>query len=68
MDESRKIRVFLVPCSCDTTFSVAEDYDLSGTSLTRYLTCPNCCKRHDPKNRALELSYHKEGYWKAESY
>jgi len=67
MAESRNIRMFLIPCSCGTCFSVAEDWDRGGTGLTRYLTCPNCGKRHDPKNRVLELCYYKEGYWKTES-
>jgi DNA-directed RNA polymerase subunit RPC12/RpoP len=62
-----EIRMYLVPCSCGTTFSIAEGYDRSGTSLTRYLTCPNCGKRHDPKNRVIELCYSTEGYWRAES-
>ncbi len=62
------IRVYLIPCSCGTSFSIAEDSDRGGTGLTRYLACPNCGKRHDPKNRAIELCYYQEGYWKAESH
>lgn len=56
-------RMFLVPCSCGTTFSVAENYDHQGTAWSRYLTCPTCQKRHDPKNRLLQMGFHSEGYW-----
>jgi hypothetical protein len=62
----KPLRMFLVPCSCGTTFSVAENYDRSGTSWNRYLTCPNCGKRHDPKNRLLELGFQPGGYWKVD--
>jgi len=58
--------VYLIPCSCGTTFSVAEDYDRRGSNWGRYLTCSNCGKRHDPKNRLLELGYHPDGYWKVD--
>jgi hypothetical protein len=57
-----RLRMFLVPCSCGTTFSVGEDYD--GRALP--LTCPNCGKRHDSKNRLLELGYQADGYWKVD--
>src|SRR6266446_1514419 len=50
------IRVFLVPCSCGATFVVSENYDRQGTAWTRYLKCPNCGKRHDPKNRAYKFA------------
>ena len=63
---SRTIRMRLVPCSCGTSFAVAPDYDQKGTSWSRYLICPNCGKRHDPKNRLLELGYQEDGYWKVE--
>jgi len=59
-------RMFLVPCSCGTTFTVAEDYDRQGSTWSRYLICPNCEKRHDPKNRLLQVRYHREGYWKVD--
>jgi hydrogenase maturation factor HypF (carbamoyltransferase family) len=58
-----RIKMFLVPCSCGTTFAVAEDYDRRGTTWNRYLLCPNCGKRHDPKNRLLQIGYQREGYW-----
>jgi hydrogenase maturation factor HypF (carbamoyltransferase family) len=60
------LRMFLVPCSCGTSFAATEDYDRRGTHWRSYLTCPNCGKRHDPKNRLLELGYHGEGYWKVD--
>ena len=60
------LRMFLVPCSCGTSFAVSEGYDHQGTGWRRYLACPNCGKRHDPKNRPLELGYQAEGYWKVE--
>lgn len=61
-----KLRVYMVPCSCGTTFSVAPDFDRHGSQLSRYLTCPACGKRHDPRNRLLELGYQQEGYWKVD--
>jgi hydrogenase maturation factor HypF (carbamoyltransferase family) len=60
------IRMYLVPCSCGTSFAVSEEYDRQGPSWSRYLICPGCGKRHDPKNRLLELGYHSEGYWKVD--
>jgi len=62
----RDFRMFLVPCSCGTTFAVAENYDHQGTAWSRYLTCPGCGKRHDPKNRLLQMGFHPEGYWKVD--
>lgn len=61
-----KIRMFLIPCSCGRTFAVAEDYDRKGTPWSRYLVCPGCGKRHDPKNRLLQMGFHAEGYWKVD--
>ena len=60
------LRMFLVPCSCGTTFAVAENYDHQGTRWSRYLICPGCGKRHDPKNRLLQMGFHPEGYWKVD--
>jgi hypothetical protein len=57
------LRMYLVPCSCGKSFAVAENYDRQGTQWSRYLACPNCGKRHDPKNRLLQLGYQKAGYW-----
>ena len=58
--------MFMVPCSCGATFAVSDTYDRQGTSWSRYLLCPNCGKRHDPKSRLLHLGYHREGYWKVD--
>jgi hypothetical protein len=58
--------MFLVPCSCGTTFAVAENYDRQGTAWSRYLICPGCGKRHDPKNRLLQMGFHPDGYWKVD--
>jgi hypothetical protein len=60
------LRMYLVPCSCGATFAVSEDYDRKGTAWSRYLICPHCGKRHDPKNRLLQVGYHREGYWKVD--
>jgi hydrogenase maturation factor HypF (carbamoyltransferase family) len=60
------LRMFLVPCSCGMTFAVAENYDRQGTAWVRYLECPGCEKRHDPKNRLLQMGFHSEGYWKVD--
>jgi hypothetical protein len=63
---SKPFRMFLVPCSCGTTFAVAENYDHRGTAWSCYLTCPGCGKKHDPKNRLLQMGFHAEGYWKVD--
>jgi hypothetical protein len=55
--------MYLVPCSCGISFQAGFDYDRQGSGWNRYLPCPGCGKRHDPKNRLLELGYHAEGYW-----
>jgi hydrogenase maturation factor HypF (carbamoyltransferase family) len=60
------LRMFLVPCSCGTTFSVAENYDRQGTAWSHYLICPGCGKHHDPKNRLLQMGFHPECYWKVD--
>ena len=62
----RPFRMFLIPCSCGTTFAVAENYDRQGTAWSRYRICPGCGKRHDPKNRLLQIGFHPEGYWKVD--
>jgi hypothetical protein len=64
--KSSGLRMCLVPCSCGMTFAVAEDHDARGTDWSRYFKCPRCGKRHDPKNRLLQLGYQAEGYWKTE--
>jgi hypothetical protein len=63
---SKSPRMYLIPCSCDTTFSVAAQYDQCGSAWSRFLICPECGKRHDPRNRLLQLGYHREGYWKVD--
>jgi hypothetical protein len=64
--QKASFRMFLVPCSCGTTFAVAENYDQRGTAWSRYMICPGCGKRHDPKNRLLQMGFHREGYWKVD--
>jgi len=66
-DSKTRLKMFLIPCSCGKTFAVSEDYDRQGTNWTRYLICPNCGKRHDPKNRLIELGFQPEGYWKVDA-
>jgi hypothetical protein len=63
---SQPLKMFLVPCSCGTTFAVSKNYDRQGTGYSRYLSCPQCGKRHDPKNRLLQLGYQTEKYWKVD--
>ena len=65
-ETQRPFRMFLIPCSCGTTFAVAENYDRHGTAWSRYMTCPTCGKRHDPKNRLLQIGFQREGYWKVD--
>jgi hypothetical protein len=55
--------MFLVPCSCGQTFAVSDGYDRGGGRWSRYLVCPHCGKRHDPKNRLLEIGYQERGFW-----
>jgi hypothetical protein len=59
-------QLLLIPCSCGTTFAVPEHYDQQGSQWGRYIVCPTCGKRHDPRNRLLHLGYHREGYWKVD--
>ena len=56
-------RMFIIPCSCNTTFVVSHDYDRQGGRWSSYLACPNCGKRHDPRNRVLEIGFHTQGFW-----
>ena len=65
-EKKPSFRMFLIPCSCGTTFAVAEKYDQRGTAWSRYMACPGCGKRHDPKNRLLQMGFHREGYWKVD--
>jgi hypothetical protein len=60
--ERSPVRMFLIPCSCGTSFVVSEDFDRKGTHIRSFIPCPNCGKRHDPRNRLLRLGYHREGY------
>jgi len=62
LPKSNRLKMFLVPCSCGTTFVVSENYDRQGTAWTGYLKYPNCGKPHDPKNRLLQLGYERTGY------
>jgi hypothetical protein len=56
-------QMFMVPCSCGTTFVVDEAYGRGGGRWSRYLTCPTCGKRHHPKNRLLQIGYQAQGFW-----
>ncbi len=59
-------RMLLIPCSCGTTFAVSEEYDRRGMHLRSFIPCPNCGKRHDPRNRLLSLGYQNEHFWKVD--
>ena len=61
--ETDAVRMLLIPCSCGTSFAVAKDFDRKGMHIRSFIPCPSCGKRHDPKNRLLQLGYHREGYW-----
>ena len=61
-----RIEVYLVPCSCGAAFAVSPAYDQHGSNWGRFLTCPQCGKRHDLRNRLLHLGYYREGYWKVD--
>ncbi len=58
--------MFFVLCSCGTAFAAAENYDRHGSAWSRYLMCPKCGKRHDPRNRLLRVGYQREGYWQVD--
>lgn len=60
---SKRFRMFLIPCSCGASFAVAEDYDRKGMHIRSFIPCPNCGKRHDPRNRLLHLDYQDERFW-----
>ena len=60
------LQVQMVPCSCGTTFSVAKGDNRAGTSWRRFLVCPECGKRHDPRNRLLLLGYQQGRFWRVE--
>jgi hydrogenase maturation factor HypF (carbamoyltransferase family) len=64
--QNSPLKMYIVPCSCGRTFAVSKEYDRRGTAWSRYLTCPQCGKRHDPKNRLLEIGYQSEGFWNVE--
>ena len=63
LERSEEFQMLLIPCSCGTSFAVAPDYDHKGVHLRSFLPCPNCGKRHDPRNRLLRLGYHQERFW-----
>jgi hypothetical protein len=57
------LAMYLIPCSCGMAFSVSPEFDRQGSAWQRFLCCPKCGKRHDPRNRLLHLGYYPEGYW-----
>ena len=63
-EQKKKFRMLLIPCSCGATFAVSEDYDRKGMHIRSFIPCPNCGKRHDPRNRLLHLDYQEENFWK----
>ena len=62
----KKLRMLLIPCSCGATFAVSEEFDRKGMHLRSFIPCPNCGKRHDPRNRLLSLGYHDEHFCKVD--
>ena len=64
--DPKNLCLFLIPCSCGTSFAVAEDFDRRGTHLRSFIPCPSCGKRHDPRNRLLTLDYQPERFWKVD--
>jgi len=63
-ENKKNFRMFLIPCSCGASFAVTEDYDRKGMHIRSFIPCPNCGKRHDPRNRLLTLDYQEERFWK----
>lgn len=60
-------RMLLIPCSCGTSFAVSEGYDRKGMHLRSFIPCPNCGKRHDPRNQVLSLGCYQERFWKVDA-
>ena len=65
-EAEKQFRMLLIPCSCGTSFAVAEDYDRRGMHLRSFIPCLKCGKRHDPRNRLLRLDYQNEHFWKVD--
>jgi hydrogenase maturation factor HypF (carbamoyltransferase family) len=65
-EPKKSFRMFLIPCSCGTSFAVSEEYDRKGMHLRSFIPCPSCGKRHDPRNRLLSLGYQSERFWKVD--
>jgi hydrogenase maturation factor HypF (carbamoyltransferase family) len=65
-ETKKNFRMFLIPCSCGASFAVAENFDRQGMHLRSFIPCPNCAKRHDPRNRLLTLGYQDEQFWKVD--
>ena len=63
-EPKKKFRMLLIPCSCGASFAVSEDYDRKGMHIRSFIPCPNCGKRHDPRNRLLHLDNQEERFWK----
>jgi hypothetical protein len=63
-EKGKNFRMFLIPCSCGASFAVSDDYDRKGMHLRSFIPCPNCGKRHDPRNRLVRLDYQEEQFWK----
>ena len=61
-----RLRLLLIPCSCGKSFAVSEEFDRKGMHLRSFIPCPNCGKRHDPRNRLLSLGYQNERFWKVD--
>lgn len=59
-------QMLLIPCSCGQTFAVSSRFDSQGSAYRRFLVCPACGKRHDPRNRLLHLGFQRDGYWKVD--
>ena len=60
-----KLKMYLVPCSCGTTFAVSENYDRQGTPWSRYLKCPNWANRMIPRTAYYNsaISTEDTGRW-----
>ena len=66
VDQKNNLKMFLIPCSCGASFAVSEDSDRQGMHLRSFIPCPNCGKRHDPRNRVISLGYDAGRFWKVD--
>jgi hypothetical protein len=60
-DQKKFPRMFLIPCSCGTTFAIAEDFDRQGTHMASQLpSLLGCSQAPRPPEPRLRMDYNQE--------